>query len=84
MQLGGNFSIFNNFIYLKVFAILLSSLNHALYSIFQQQETLQKKRKKLQSKLQVWLPPLALQASDKSSFHCVKWIQSAEQYKLAG
>lgn len=42
------------------------------------------KNKELQSKLQVWLPPFALRTTDKSSFHCVKGTQSAEQCKLAG
>lgn len=67
----------------KYFAILLSFPHQVLHCHFPALGNTTK-NKKLQSKLQVWLPPLALRAADKSSFHCVKGIQPAEQCKLAG
>lgn len=83
MQFGVNFSMSNILLTFKDFAMLLRSPHQALHCHFPALGNTAK-NKELQSKLQVWLPPFALQATDKSSFHCVKGIQSAEQCKLAG
>lgn len=83
MQFGGNVSMSHILLTFKYFAMLLSFPHQALHCHFPALGNTTK-NKKLQSKLQVWLPPLALRAADKSSFHCVKGIQSAEQCKLAG
>ena len=81
-RLRGNFSISNNFVYLEGFCNTSQPPSQALYSLFPVIENTIFFF--LKSKLQVLLPPFALQATDKSSFHCVKGIRSAKQYKLAG